>query len=103
MDLVERYLRATGLFRDYTNSAQDPEFSEVVELDLASVVPSVSGPKRPHDRVSVTDMAGDFASCISSKVGFKVWRLLSQLYPFMTSLLTGFWNSGRQTWDGSAF
>ena len=43
-------------------------FSEVLELDLSSVVPSVSGPKRPHDRVSVSDFKDDFQKCLIGKV-----------------------------------
>lgn len=40
----------------------------MVELDLATIVPSLSGPKRPQDRVSVTDMQKDFKECLISKV-----------------------------------
>jgi aconitate hydratase len=42
--------------------------AQVVELDLSSVVTSVSGPKRPQDRVSVADMKQDFEACLSNKV-----------------------------------
>jgi aconitate hydratase len=50
---VEGYLKEQGLFRDYT-SGRDPVFSGApVTLDLASVRPSLSGPKRPHDRVAL--------------------------------------------------
>ena len=66
--IIEAYLRASGLFRDYSDPAQDPAYSSVVQLDLASVVPSLSGPKRPHDRVSVSDMKEDFQSCLDSRV-----------------------------------
>ena len=45
---------------------------KVVELDLSTVVPCCSGPKRPHDRVSVSDMKADFASCLTNRIGFKV-------------------------------
>ena len=45
------------MFRDYSNASQDPVYSQVIELDLASVVPSMSGPKRPHDRVAVEDLS----------------------------------------------
>ena len=47
--LVEEYSKAQGLWRD-ANTA-DPVFSEVLELDLDSIVPSIAGPKRPQDRV----------------------------------------------------
>ncbi len=46
-------------------------------LDLGSVVPSVSGPKRPHDRVAVSDMKNDFKSCLSNPVGFKGFNVPS--------------------------
>ncbi|XP_078482700.1 cytoplasmic aconitate hydratase [Ciona intestinalis] len=71
IERVETYLKAVGLFRDYSNENQDPHFSEVAELDLGSIVPSLSGPKRPHDRVAVVDMKNDFTQCLTSKVGFK--------------------------------
>src|SRR4029077_11074028 len=47
--LVERYCKAQGIFR--TDSSETPVFSEMLELDLAAVEPSVAGPKRPQDRV----------------------------------------------------
>ncbi|KAF9794527.1 hypothetical protein SFRURICE_011817 [Spodoptera frugiperda] len=67
--IIEAYLRATKQFRDYNNPDQDPIFSEVVELDLSTVVTSVSGPKRPQDRVSVSIMKKDFQECLTNKVG----------------------------------
>src|ERR1019366_2862806 len=59
--LVEAYARAQGLFR--TDDTPDPIFTDALELDLASVVPSLAGPKRPQDRValSVADSAFDAA------------------------------------------
>ncbi|KAI1290029.1 Cytoplasmic aconitate hydratase [Halotydeus destructor] len=69
---IEHYLRAAGMFRnDFSNEAEDPAFTKVFELDLSTIVPSVSGPKRPHDRVSVAEMKQDFAQCLENKVGFK--------------------------------
>nr|CAD7195968.1 unnamed protein product [Timema douglasi] len=75
--VVEEYLRAVKMFRDFKDSSQDPVFSEIVTLDLATVQSSVSGPKRPHDRVSVTDMPVDFKQCLTNKVGFKGFGLSS--------------------------
>ena len=69
---IEAYLKAVGLFRDYTVLAQDPIYSEVVELDLSTVLPSMSGPKRPHDRVLVSDVKEDFTLCLNSKVSCSV-------------------------------
>ncbi|HEX9971301.1 MAG TPA: aconitate hydratase AcnA, partial [bacterium] len=48
---VEYYCKEQGLFR--TDTTPDPEFTETVELDLGDVVPSISGPKRPQDRVAL--------------------------------------------------
>src|SRR4029077_19078510 len=49
VDLVERYCREQGMFR--TDESETPRFSELLELDLAAVEPSVAGPRRPQDRV----------------------------------------------------
>ena len=43
-------------------------------MDLSTVVPCCSGPKRPHDRVTVADMKEDFKQCLNNKIGFKVCR-----------------------------
>lgn len=72
---IEAYLRAVKMFRDFGNSDQDPAFSQVVEMDLSTVTSSVSGPKRPHDRVAVSTMKKDFAECLTNKVGFKGFGL----------------------------
>jgi aconitate hydratase len=52
--LVEAYSRAQGWFR--TSATPDPVFTDVVTLDLKTVVPSLAGPKRPQDRVALVDM-----------------------------------------------
>lgn len=52
--LVEAYYKANGMFR--TDDTPDPVFSDVIELDLSTIVPSLAGPKRPQDRVELTDM-----------------------------------------------
>ena len=75
IDRIEKYLSAVRMLRNYDDQSQDPIFSEIVTLDLATVVSSVSGPKRPHDRVSVTDMKTDFKNCLTNKVGFKGYGL----------------------------
>ena len=48
---------------------------QVVELDLATVVSSCSGPKRPHDRVAVSEMKSDFDKCLKGKIGFKGYAI----------------------------
>jgi aconitate hydratase len=60
VDLVERYTKTQGLFR--TDDAPTPRFSELVELDLASVEPSLAGPKRPQDRVGLADVWESFVA-----------------------------------------
>ena len=62
-------MKAASMFRDFNDSTQDPVFSETYELDLATVVPSLSGPKRPQDRVAQTDLKLEFIQGLSSKVG----------------------------------
>ena len=69
IEKIEKYLENVRMLRNYDDSSQDPIFSEVVTLDLNTVVSSVSGPKRPHDRVSVSDMQIDFRNCLVNKVG----------------------------------
>jgi len=72
---IEHYLRAVRMFRDYSDPAQDPVYSQIVSLDLATVVPSCSGPKRPQDRVAVSDMTQDFRKCLTAPVSFKGFGL----------------------------
>eukprot|EP00090_Calanus_glacialis_P010701 TRINITY_DN1914_c0_g1_i1.p1 TRINITY_DN1914_c0_g1~~TRINITY_DN1914_c0_g1_i1.p1 ORF type:complete len:911 (-),score=302.67 TRINITY_DN1914_c0_g1_i1:168-2852(-) len=72
---VQKYMETVGMLRDFSSSEQDPIFSSVHELDLSTVVPSLSGPKRPHDRVSASDMKTDFRACLSNPVGFKGYAL----------------------------
>jgi len=58
-DLVEAYTRALGLF--YTGQ-QEPEYTEVLEIDLSMVVPAVAGPARPQDRIELQDLKEKFAA-----------------------------------------
>ncbi len=58
VERVEAYAKAQGLWR--TDDAPDPTFSESLSLDLTTVVPSLAGPKRPQDRVALTDMRSSF-------------------------------------------
>ncbi|MDX1575416.1 MAG: aconitate hydratase AcnA, partial [Kiloniellales bacterium] len=64
VDLVEAYARAQGLWREA--GAEDPTFSETLELDLATVEPSLAGPKRPQDRVALSAVAGSARDIIAS-------------------------------------
>jgi aconitate hydratase len=62
--LVEAYSKAQGMFRE-TNSP-DPVFTSTLELDLTTVVPSISGPKRPQDRVALDNAGPAFAKELAS-------------------------------------
>jgi len=64
--LVERYAKEQGLFR--TDDTPDPEFSDALELDLGSVVPSLAGPKRPQDKVALSDMRLAFRQTLLAPV-----------------------------------
>jgi len=56
--LVEAYAKAQGMFR---HSDEEPVFTDTLELDISTVVPAVSGPKRPQDRINLSDAAAGFA------------------------------------------
>ena len=74
--MVKEYLTRQGLFRTYDGSQVDPDFSgSLMELDLSTVEPCLSGPKRPHDRVALSDMKSDWHTCLTNKVGFKGFGL----------------------------
>ena len=58
VDLVERYAKEQGLFR--RDGDAEPTFTEILDLDLSAVVPSMAGPKRPQDRVPLPDIWDSF-------------------------------------------
>jgi aconitate hydratase len=68
---TKAYLQAQNMFRDYNDASQDCHYTEVLELDLSTIIPALSGPKRPHDYVPLKDMKADFNKCMTNKVGFK--------------------------------
>jgi aconitate hydratase len=53
VDLVEAYTRAQGMF--HTSDSPEAQYSDVLELDMSTVVPSLAGPKRPQDRILLTE------------------------------------------------
>ena len=63
---VEAYAKSTGMFADA--STPEPVFSEVVELDLSTVSPCVAGPKRPQDRVPLSDIKTGFRDALAAPV-----------------------------------
>jgi aconitate hydratase len=66
VERVERYCKAQRLF--HTPDAPEPEYSAVLELDLASVEPSLAGPRRPQDRVALADVKQSFLKALPSLV-----------------------------------
>ncbi|MFN6292348.1 MAG: aconitate hydratase AcnA [Candidatus Nanopelagicaceae bacterium] len=69
--LVESYAKRQGIWHD---SNATPRYSEHLELDLASVVPSIAGPKRPQDRVSLSDAKAAFAKSVPTYLSDKSAR-----------------------------
>ncbi len=65
--LVEAYAKAQGLWRE--TSTPDPVFTDMLELDLSTVVPSLAGPKRPQDRVALSDAAAAFKTELTKSLG----------------------------------
>jgi aconitate hydratase len=65
-ELVEIYCKEQGLFR--AEATPDPVFSDTLELDLALVEPSLAGPKRPHDRVALSQMKDAFRKALVAPV-----------------------------------
>ncbi|MCC9738889.1 aconitate hydratase AcnA [Streptomyces sp. MNU89] len=63
--LVEAYAKEQGLWLD---PAAEPDFSEKLELDLSTVVPSIAGPKRPQDRIILADAKNQFAQDVRNYV-----------------------------------
>ncbi|MDP5275009.1 aconitate hydratase AcnA [Chengkuizengella axinellae] len=64
--LVEQYYKAQGLFR--ADDTPDPVFTDTIELDISTVVPSLSGPKRPQDRVELTEMKEKFNEVVRKPI-----------------------------------
>src|SRR5215210_2559487 len=62
IELVEAYAREQGMWHD--EDSEEPTYSDTVELDLGDVVPSLAGPKRPQDRVSLTEAQGEFREAL---------------------------------------
>jgi aconitate hydratase len=67
VELVEAYCREQGLFHD--EESEEATYSDGLELDLADVVPSLAGPKRPQDRVALSSAAEDFVAELQEYLG----------------------------------
>jgi aconitate hydratase len=67
VELVERYSKEQGLFRD--SGSPEPRFTETLHLDLGTVVPSISGPKRPQDRISLSGSQKAWHKALGAMLG----------------------------------
>jgi aconitate hydratase len=65
VDLVEHYAKAQGLFR--TDDTPEPQFDDLLELDLSTIVPSLAGPRRPQDRVPMSELSQAFRSAYADR------------------------------------
>src|SRR3989338_4361414 len=70
ISLVETYAKKQGLFR--TRKSPEPVFSDMVELDLGTVRPSLAGPKRPHDRIVLEEVKHSFRTFFAQEIGQNV-------------------------------
>jgi aconitate hydratase len=66
VQLVEQYYKEQGMFR--TDDTPDPVFSDMIELDLSTVVPSLAGPKRPQDRIALSEMKEKWNQILSTPI-----------------------------------
>jgi len=73
---VEAYSKLQGLFR--TDDTADPVFTDTLHLDLGTVEPSLAGPKRPQDRVSLKDMKSGFNNALTAKEATKGFSLTQE-------------------------
>jgi len=67
IERTKAYLTEQGLFR--TGETPDPEFTATLELDLGTVVPSLAGPKRPQDRIALSNMKQAFQKALTAEKG----------------------------------
>ncbi|MEM9774154.1 MAG: aconitate hydratase AcnA [Chloroflexota bacterium] len=67
IQMVEQYNKLNGLW--YDPSTPDPEFTDTLELDMSTVVPALAGPKRPQDRIALTDMKEEYRKMLLAPVG----------------------------------
>ena len=72
--LVEAYAKEQGMWRD---DSIEPVFTDTLELDLATVEPSLAGPKRPQDRVTLSNVAGEFKKMIATDLGDKAGKTVA--------------------------
>jgi aconitate hydratase len=85
--LVEAYCKEQGLF--HTTKSLDAEYSQVVELDLATVEPSVAGPRRPQDRAPLSKAKESFETALPTLIGPRIAKNGSKTAPQQIARLEG--------------
>ncbi|MGJ3509686.1 aconitate hydratase AcnA [Enemella sp. A6] len=78
ISLVETYAKEQGLWHD---DNREPKYSEYLELDLATVVPSIAGPKRPQDRVSLSESKTAFRAALKDYAGAEGSQSVEESFP----------------------
>jgi len=69
IELTERYAKLQGLFRN--DQTPDPEFSQIMAVDLGSIEPALAGPKRPQDRILLSQVGPTYRQVLTAPVGNK--------------------------------
>ncbi|MBW9235311.1 hypothetical protein JQK62_24540, partial [Leptospira santarosai] len=67
IQVVKEYLTANGMF--FTADNEDPFYTDVVELDLSTIEPNMSGPKRPQDLIPLSEMKSEFNKAVVAPQG----------------------------------
>src|SRR5690625_3454220 len=67
IEIVEQYCKLNNLW--YDSNDPGPEYTEVIEIDLNKLVPSLAGPKRPQDRINLDDMQSEFKKAVTAPAG----------------------------------
>ena len=89
VDLVEAYAKAQGMF--LTPDSPEPVFSEVIELDLSTVVPSIAGPSRPQDLVTLDTAAAAFRTALGREPQGAGRRSTGGRRPRRSATATSWW------------
>ena len=73
IEIVEAYTKEQGMFR--TDQTNDPQFSDLMELDISTIEPSLAGPSRPQDRVLLRDIKKSYEATIKSRLGDNIEKV----------------------------
>ncbi len=94
VQLVEAYCKAQGLFREV--GAPDPVYTDTLTLDLSTVVPSLAGPKRPQDRIPLTQMKASYGTALAAHLEQQAQAAASKNLPAPVSVPQHLAHRGRE-------